>query len=183
MRRKTGFLGGLAVAVALTGGGAGAQGTERLDQLFGQIDLNGDGTLTVREMRSAAAARFNALDVDGDGVVHSGERNGSRDSRLRLSFGQADRDGNGMLDAYEMQEVARQRANRRILQLDTNGDGMLSLQEMQRGEDAAAASGGTGTQALTLPALDAQMMMMFRQADRDANGIVTLNEAIAGAGR
>lgn len=190
MRRTAGFArfaAACAAVCALLAGGAGTAraqgGAERLDRLFSTIDRDASGTLTVQEMHAAAAARFRALDLDGDGTVHAHERQGSRDNRLRLSFENADRDGNGWLDAAELQEVARQRAARRFARLDTNRDGMLSLEELQRmppPQGAAPAPGGT---YLTLPQLDAQMMAMFYRADLDRNGIVTLQEAIAGSNR
>jgi len=40
-----------------------------------------------------------------------------------------------------------------------------------------------GPQAMTLPQLDARMMDLFRRADADGDGIVTLREAMDGAGR
>ncbi len=185
MRRTAGFLGCMASLAMLVAGNAFAEqrGSEnRLTKLFEQIDLDASGTLTVREMRDAAAARFNALDLNGDGRVTADERHQSRNNRLKIRFSRADADHNGMLDLHEMQEVAKQRARRRLARLDMNGDGMLSLDELQKGRHSNSPLAGSEPETLTLPMLDARMMTMFRNADADGDGIVTLREAMDGAG-
>ncbi len=186
MRKTAGFLGGIVVITALAGGIAFAQQGDtanRLDRLFEQIDLDASSTITVQEMRAAAAARFNALDINGDGIVSAEERRHSRGNRVKIRFDRADRDGSGFLDADEITEVAKLRAQRRLARLDRDGDGMLSLDEVQQGRLRHLSEPDTRTSAMTLPQLDAQMMTMFRNADRDSDGVVTLQEAIAGAGR
>jgi len=186
MKRSTGFLGCIAAITLFAAGNALADQTgsvERLDRLFEQIDLDASGTLTVREMRAAAAARFDALDLDGDGQVTMSERRESRGNRLRIRFDRADTDRSGTLDLEEMQEVAKQRARRRLARLDMNGDGMLSLDELRKGRLGRESRPGFGSEILTLPELDARMMTMFRNADTDGDGIVTLREATRGAGR
>lgn len=186
MRRTAGFLGTIVVATLLSSGISMAQqqiGMDRLDRLFEQIDLDASGTLTVAEMRAAAAARFNALDLDGDGTVSQRERNESGGNRLAIRFKRADTDRNGTLDIHEMQEVAKQRAHRRLGRLDTDGDGVLSLEELQQGQRQFMSTAQSGMQAMTLPQLDARMMDLFRRADTDGDGIVTLREAMNGAGR
>jgi len=186
MKKTTGFLGTVIAITLLTGGIAVAQqggNPDRLDHLFEQIDRDASGTLTMQEMRAAAAARFNALDINGDGIVEKHERKQSRNNRLKIRFERADRDNSGTLDVSEMQEVAKQRARRRLARLDINGDGMLSLEELQQGRTQRGNVPDTAEQTLTLPQLDARMTAMFRQADTDGDGIVTLQEAMVGAGR
>jgi len=185
MRRRTGFLGAMTAAFLLSGGIALAQGNggaERIDRLFGQIDLDGSGTITIPEMRAAAAARFAALDRNGDGTVQRDERQTTREDRMRGRFLQADRDGNGMLDAAEMIAVAQQSARDRIERLDRNGDGMLSLEELERSRSTGGGARPSSA-GMTLRELDAQMMAMFRKADTNGDGIVTLREATEGSGR
>ena len=185
MKRTTGILGCIAAITLFAAGNSFAEqpgSIERLDRLFEQIDLDASGTLTVQEMRAAAAARFNALDLDGDGKVTMSERHSSRDNRLKIRFDRADTDGSGTLDIGEMQEVAKQRARRRLARLDMNGDGMLSLDELQKGRRGQGNEAGFGAETLTLPKLDARMMAMFRNADADGDGVVTLQEATIGAG-
>jgi len=60
---------------------------------------------------------------------------------------------------------------------------MLSLEELQQEQGAPRPSPEIGAQVMTLPQLDATMMAMFRRADADGNGIVTLQEAMNGSGR
>ncbi len=185
MKRTIGFLGCVAAITLLAAGNALAEqsgSAQRLDRLFEQIDLDASGTLTVQEMRAAAAARFNALDLNGDGKVTTGERHKSRGNRLKIRFDRADTDRSGTLDINEMQEVAKQRARRRLARLDMNGDGMLSLDELQIGRLGQGPGTGFGPETLTLPQLDARMMAMFRDADADGDGVVTLQEATNGAG-
>ncbi len=186
MKRMTRLLGCIAAITLLAAGNTFAKqgnSAQRLDRLFEQIDLDASGTLTVQEIRAAAAARFNALDLNGDGKVTTGERNKSRDNRLKIRFDRADADKSGTLDISEMQEVAKQRARRRLARLDMNGDGMLSLDELQKGRSGRGPDSGFGSETLTLQELDAQMMAMFRDADANGDGIVTLQEATNGAGR
>ena len=186
MKRRTCLLAGAVAAMLLPGADALAQqgyGFLRLDRLFEQIDLDASGTLTAQEMRAAAAARFNALDLDGDGTVSLRERRESRDNRLRIRFDRADANRDGALDLDELEEVARQRARRRLLRLDADGNGMLSLEELQAIPFPYTPGPVAGGATLTLPELDARMMEMFRAADEDGDGIVTLREAMDGAGR
>ena len=181
-----GCIGAVAVATLLSSGIALSQqsvGPERLDRLFEQFDLDASGTLTVQEVRAAAAARFNALDLDGDGTVTTREREASRENRLKIRFSRADRDGSGTLDVEEMQEVAKLRARRRHARLDTDGDGVLSLDELLQGVGSFGAMRDFGPATLTLPDLEARMMALFREADANGDGIVTLREAMDGADR
>ena len=167
----------LAGPLALAGEHDGRDGIDRLDRLFEQIDLDASGTLTKGEMRKAAAARFNALDIDGDGRVSTDERGNSQGNRLAIRFDRADTDNSGTLDIREMEEVAKLRTRRRLAHLDTDGDGVLSLDELHGGVQRFRETKGAGPNSMTLADLDARMMAVFERADTDGNGIVTVQEA------
>ncbi len=163
--------------IALADQHRGQNGIDRLDRLFEQIDLDASGTLTKDEMRKAAATRFNALDMNGDGRVSADERGSSRSNRLSIRFKRADTDKNGTLDLAEMEAVAKMRAQRRLVRLDTDGDGALSLDELRSGMQRFRETEGVGLRSMTLADLDARMMAVFERADTNGDGIVTVQEA------
>jgi Ca2+-binding EF-hand superfamily protein len=180
MTRKTPFI-AVTTAIAMLASQIALadqhDGQDRLDRMFDQIDLDASGTLTRDEMRRAAAARFNALDMNGDGRVEAQERRNSRGNRLAIRFDRADTDDSGTLDIHEMEAVAKLRARRRLARLDSSGDGVLSLDELRSGMQGSTQAGGAGPSSMTLADLDARMMVLFERADTDGNGVVTLQEA------
>jgi len=53
------------------------------DALFRRADRDGDGTLSLAEVRAAGRERFDSIDTDRDGILDEGER-GAAKRRLRL---------------------------------------------------------------------------------------------------
>lgn len=125
MKRKT-LLTGLAVTVLTTASVAGGlafakgsmdrgmgRGMERPS--FETLDADGDGTITIVEIRAFGTAKFNESDADGD----------------------------GLLSAEELQAVAMTKAAERAEKMtarmiewrDTDGDGLLSEAELGGGMD------------------------------------------------
>lgn len=115
---------------------------------FEQLDLNGDGGLTIPEVQAAmqaqAAARFAQADTNGDGGLSADEMSAQADADLA--------------------ERAANRAARRIEAADSNGDGLLQADEMtaQRGERHARRG----------PTLE----RMFERVDADDSGTVSAQE-------
>ena len=75
----------------------------RLEQMFDEADVDGDGALTQDEIDGFKANRFAAMDANADGKVAADE-----------------------LVAYRMM----QRAKRQISRMDQDGDGLLSIDEL-----------------------------------------------------
>lgn len=72
-------------------------------------------------------ALFDEADIDGDGVLSAEEIEGFRDNR----FAAMDANGDGGVDARELVDFRlMQRAKRQIARLDENNDGVLSIDEL-----------------------------------------------------
>lgn len=102
-------------AVSLAGGAAIAKGMghgpmgARMDAAgFAKIDADKDGEVTMEEMQAHRAARFDAADTNGDGMLSVDEM------------------------AARMRDQADYRAARMVERMDSDGDGMLAADEMRR---------------------------------------------------
>lgn len=102
------------------------------------LDTDGDGTVTLTEVRTARAARFSELDVDGDGVLSSDEASGglspfeggaarSGQAGGQYAFLAADADFNGSLTQDEFVEAAIPA----LARIDTNMDSRLTSDEIE----------------------------------------------------
>jgi Ca2+-binding EF-hand superfamily protein len=81
-----------------------------LAEMFGTLDADADGKVTLEELQAHRAAKFAAADANGDGLLDAAEA---------LAFHQA-----------EMAEMLERRAKMMIERHDDNGDGSLSAEEM-----------------------------------------------------
>lgn len=143
-------VGGTAAMAKSHGGGAA----------FERLDADGDGAVTMEEMKAHAEARFDEADGDNDGFVSPQEmtaaRTGKRAERMLERF---DTDGNGQLSAAELEAAADARSERRVermlKRLDADGDGKLSKAEMLEGRDPAR---------------------MFERLDKDNSGSLSKEE-------
>lgn len=125
---------GLAVSlpVAAMGPGAGP-GHER--PAFSELDVNGDGELTLDEMMTHRDARFAEADSDGDGSLSRDEMiaaaMGRVEARIDRMMARFDDDENGLLSANEMDDM-RPRGpmmERAFARMDSDGDGAISEAE------------------------------------------------------
>ncbi len=82
--------------------GPGAQAS------FEELDIDGNGSITLEEMKSVGISRFASADSNGDGALDQAE-----------------------LEARASSQVARRVAGM-IARFDTDGDGVLSLEEMPK---------------------------------------------------
>lgn len=149
MRLKTGvnILVALGLGGAVAAGAAFAQGQQdrggmmggHMMQHFEQADADGDGKVTLDEMKAHRAERFAAMDGNGDGVLsqeeivagmkaQAEERMARRAARMIEMF---DADGDGMVASDEMGRVDR--AEMMFNHMDRDGDGAISAEERQSG--------------------------------------------------
>ena len=111
---------------------------------FDAIDADGDGRITLDEIRAYRQARAAALDADGDGFVTRDELLAFRlaEARTRIErqvdrvFAQLDLDGDGRLGAAELlagQATGARRGpdlERMFARIDRNGDGAITREEI-----------------------------------------------------
>ncbi|WP_067289302.1 EF-hand domain-containing protein [Sulfitobacter sp. EhC04] len=147
--------------------GASARTGDRAG-MFGDIDADGNGSITQEEIAAHAAARFAATDTDGDGFLTPEEMSAARDAmRLERSarmVKELDTDGDGALNAQELAAGGEGRAGkgrsgkwqaRMMDRMDSDKDGKLSLEEMTARRDPAR---------------------MFERLDADGDGALSAEE-------
>ena len=117
-----------------------------LKEAFNQYDTDGDGTISIVEMRNALTHGksklknidqnfLDSLDIDGDGMIDYSEflvatmrtKHWHTTERLRLAFDQLDVDNSGQLDRDEVRSALGGNddalADEIINQFDVDGDG------------------------------------------------------------
>ena len=125
-----------------------------LKEAFNQYDTDGDGTISIVEMRNALTHGksklknidqnfLDSLDIDGDGMIDYSEflvatmrtKHWHTTERLRLAFDQLDVDNSGQLDRDEVRSALGGNddalADEIINQFDVDGDGMISFEEFE----------------------------------------------------
>ena len=99
---------------------------------FATLDTDGDGGVTLEEMRDQAAARFAAADTNGDGGLSAEEIAAQQDQRraerIARMIEARDTNGDGLLQADEMAPKG-DRIARMFDRLDADGDGRVSAAE------------------------------------------------------
>lgn len=130
---KRGFLMSAVLAgIVVAAGAAQAQGgMAQLD--FAELDLNGDGMLSMDELQAMAETRFAAIDADGDGGLSQEEllaaANRAAGDRAANMIARFDANGDGLLQIDEMPRRGGERGARMFSRLDADSDGMISEAE------------------------------------------------------
>lgn len=132
----------LGSTLALTLVGAGAvlaqgghqRGPERPS--FAQMDVNGDGMVTLEEMQSRAGDRFAESDTNGDGLLSVDELTAAaereRSRMIDRLMERKDANGDGMLS---LEEMAPPNGERMFANADADGDGAISLEEWEAAKE------------------------------------------------
>ena len=110
----------------------GRGGSDTMQQLFSQVDANGDGSITQEEVDAFRADKVSAVDTNGDGALSIEEfdtiyREMTR-SRMVRAFQSLDADGDGIISSDEMDS----RFGAIVKRMDRNGDGALSTEDRSR---------------------------------------------------
>ena len=209
LRSKQTFLAAAVVAglVLIAGNAVYAQGRPRggpgraggagempsVDQIFQQLDKNGDGKLTKDEMPERLGQFLMRADANGDGALTKQEL---AEARKNLSaakpaagagaglptvdemFQRHDKNADGKLTKDELPEFAAER----LMRADANGDGELSKEELTEmrkkwAEQAGAAAGRDGPGGAG-PGAGGRFdsAEMFQRLDRNGDGSLTKDE-------
>ncbi|MGB5560321.1 MAG: calcium-binding protein [Paracoccaceae bacterium] len=126
---------GLAFGVANADSrGAGPMGGMGERPTFQELDSDGDGGITIAEVKARSSARFVETDTNADGKLSADELTAAVAARAaeRAGAGMArmiewrDSDGDGMLSEAEMADNA---GSRMFMRLDADDDGTISAEE------------------------------------------------------
>ena len=127
------IISGMALSLpALGGDGKYSNGKSRFMSFF---DTNGDNIVTMEEFNTAAAARFNRIDADSNGVISKDEFHAymgkKRQERNAQRFQMMDSDADGQVSQQEYLTYKQQKAERRFKSMDLNNDGVVSQEEYE----------------------------------------------------
>ncbi|MEO0462785.1 MAG: hypothetical protein AAF127_06620 [Pseudomonadota bacterium] len=188
-------IGGASLAVAKhhRGGGHGMM------HLAMQADADGDGVITLAEVKAKSGERFAKMDANGDGQISREDRKAAAEAR----FAEADTNGDGELTPEEMTAAREARAAERaenraergaqrqammFERLDADESGTLSQEEMakareMRGERGERRGGERGERGERMGRRGAEKrgggrrgMAMLRRADTNNDDAVSRAE-------
>ncbi len=143
-----------ATSVSAAGFGRGGDGAQMgshpmpFTQDFETLDADGDGALTLEELRAAVTNPFADADTDGDGLLSQEELSAvvmgrmeiMAANRAQMMIAQHDTDGDGLLSSDELQPQDRGRGLAMMFaNIDTDADGTITAEEF-----AAAPRGRQG---------------------------------------
>lgn len=110
-------------------GGRGGGGGEMMRMIFGEVDANGDGSVTQEEVDSYRATKLSEVDASGDGALSLEEFEALyadfTRNRMVDRFQDLDADGDGVISGAEMDE----RFGNIVERMDRDDDGALTLQD------------------------------------------------------
>ena len=125
-------------AVALTAFGQAGPGRGHGPQMnLEQVDINGDGNISLDEINADRSARFASADANGDGGLtldeftsaREAEREARQAERMTKHFERLDADGDGIVTLAEQDAFAAERTEKMFQRVDSNDDGVISEAE------------------------------------------------------
>lgn len=128
---------GLALALPVAAMGPGGRGGEMERPAFTDLDMDGNGELTLEEMLAHRDSRFAEADTDGDGNLSRDEMIAAAMGRVEASIDRRmerfDDNEDGMLSANEMDDMRpRGPGPERIFgHMDADGDGVVTAEEFE----------------------------------------------------
>jgi len=185
------------IAVLATQGITSAQKTQQgrgkgAAHIFEKLDANGDGGITLEEMRAHHEERRREVDLNGDGKVTPEEIRQLHQQRAAEHFAQIDVNADGVLSRDEVPE----RLQRHFDKVDANGDGAISQDEMLNGKYGKHHGKGpgkgkgeyrgkgpeqAGNKGVPIDP-EVRLQERFEQMDANHDGVITLEELQQGKG-
>jgi Ca2+-binding EF-hand superfamily protein len=135
----------IAVAAMAEGNGRGFKGQGHERPTFEMLDADGDGSVTVGEIKDRAAAEFAAKDGNGDGSLDADELVAAMAENAKKRFEKMiewrDTDGDG---ALSQAELGMGNGARMFERLDADEDGAISAEEFEKAAQMRGGHGGKG---------------------------------------
>lgn len=132
--KRTGFIitvSSAALALTTLSALANARGMD-----FSTLDQDGNGAVTLEEMRSSAQVRFDEVDTDGDGFLSQDElaahSRAQSEERATRMISRMDSNEDGKLSVEEM--THRRSPERVFNRMDKNDDGSISAEEFEQAQ-------------------------------------------------
>lgn len=126
----------IAVPVYAGNHGQGPMGSHGERPSFDTLDADGDGSITIAELKSRSADQFGEQDINGDGILTAEELTTAITERARQNaevkverlIQWRDTDGDG---ALSQTELGGNMGERMFGRLDANNDGAISKEEYE----------------------------------------------------
>lgn len=113
---------------------------------FERADTNGDGVVSAEEIAAAREARFDKMDVDGDGYLTEADREAAkakheakradrmekRRAKREEHRAEIDTDGDGKISREEFMAAE----SGRLAQMDADGDGNITKEEAEAAKES-----------------------------------------------
>lgn len=129
------------VALAATSEDSGANGDKRMKDRFDRLDQDGNGRVDRDEFKAGGKFLFGKMDVNGDGVITLAElEEHERAERIAKRFEHMDGDGDGKVTTNEFAQAGAKLFQR----LDENEDGYLSKGELEKRRHGGGKGGPDG---------------------------------------
>lgn len=140
----------IATGAVMSSGAAEAQRGQPM--VFEELDLNGDGQITLEEMQNQRDVRFHAADTNGDGALSEAEMLAAAEGRaqdratrmIERMLDRLDANDDGLIQQSEMPERDGDRMSKRFERVDADGDGAISAEEFEEVRDGGGKHGRKG---------------------------------------